>query len=164
MKSPTALIDSLFGSIDRPINFQARPEPIPGDLRLAWRLTALAVILYRSRADKAPLQQISILWWAMRSDAARQRFLRWYRGESAPDEVLVRYDPTVNATIDLSIGLHLVTRESNGTLRLTSTGKTVATRAWEIEGFMSNEKEFLSQLPARMTQAVVRDLLSAGSR
>jgi hypothetical protein len=100
----------------------------------------------------------------MRSEVARERFLRWYRGEAAPDEVLVRYDPTMNVTVDLAIGLDLVVRERNGVLRLTPTGKDVATRAWETVGFMTKEKEFLSELPSRMTQTMVQDLLTGGSR
>lgn len=162
MSSPS-IIDSLFSSIERPISFQARPESIPGDLRLAWRLTALTIILHRSRADAAPLSQVSTLWWAMRSDSARERFLRWYRGEAAPDEVLVRYDPAVSMTVDLALGLKLVTRDRNGVLRLTAVGKATASRAWDAEDIMPYEKEFLRLLPARMTQAMVRDLFTGAA-
>jgi hypothetical protein len=47
--------------LDGPFELSARPEPIPGDLRLAWGIALVILILGRSRAKRASLQKLHFM-------------------------------------------------------------------------------------------------------
>jgi hypothetical protein len=55
---PSSLRDLL---LDGPFELLARPEPLPGDLRLAWGLALVLLILGRSRGKRASLQKLHFM-------------------------------------------------------------------------------------------------------
>jgi hypothetical protein len=137
----------LFETGQARVAFADRAEPIPGDLRLAWRLVVLCLVLDRSHGGKASMQAAHVLWWAIRSSRNRGLFLRWQQQEQDPDELLVRFDPSLTATMDLAIGAGLITVDSNANLVLLPTGKQLAADAWGAHGVLEVEKAFLNALP-----------------
>lgn len=153
---------SLFDSPDAErlsLSFARRAEPIPGDLRLAWRLVILCMIVDRGRGGKASMQAAHVLWWAVRSPRTRSLFLRWMDGQQSPDEMLVRFDPTLTETMDLAVGAGLVEVDHNANLILLPRGKELAADAWEAAGVLQTEKEFFAALPKKISQKAIRDLL-----
>lgn len=157
METPNELSE-YFDSVDARIQFRTRTEPIPGDFRTAWRVAALCLILRHSRADSAPVEQLHTLWWAIRSEHTRNLFLKWHEGSKSPDELLVRFDPSVDVTIDLTLGAELASREPSGTIKLTPTGKSFADDIAQGSSLVA-ERAFLQSLSGRVTQRQIRDLL-----
>lgn len=149
----------LFDSGNARVAFADRAEPVPGDLRLSWRLVVLCLILDRSRAGKSSMQAAHVLWWAIRSSRTRDLFMKWRQGEGNPDELLVRFDPSLTATMDLAIGAGLISVDQNANLILESRGREVATDAWASAGVLEAEKEFLAALPKGITAKSIRELL-----
>lgn len=149
----------LFETGEARVAFADRAEPVPGDLRLAWRLVVLCLILDRSHGGKASMQAAHVLWWAIRSPRTRRLFLRWQEHDQDPDELLVRFDPSLTATMDLAIGAGLVATDTNVNLVLLPAGKQLAADAWAAEGVLEVEKAFLNALPRRITQKSIRELL-----
>ncbi|MCB0905914.1 MAG: hypothetical protein KDB63_02215 [Nocardioidaceae bacterium] len=149
----------LFETGEARVAFAERAEPVPGDLRLAWRLVVLCLILDRSHGGKASMQAAHVLWWAIRSPRSRRLFLRWHKQEQDPDELLVRFDPSLTATMDLAIGAGLIAVDSNVNLVLLPAGKQLAVDAWAARGVLDVEKSFLDALPRRITQKSIRELL-----
>jgi hypothetical protein len=152
-------LSDFFNSLDAAPRFQRRAENIPGDFRTAWRVTVLCLLLRHCRADSAPVGQLHTLWWAIRSARSRDLFLRWYEGEKSPDELLVRFDPSVDVTIDLAVGAGLVVREASGAIKLADPGRNLADRVGAEDGVLTEEKRFLSSMTRRITQRQIRDLL-----
>jgi len=105
------------------------------------------------------MQAAHVLWWAIRSPRSRSLFLRWQEQDQDPDELLVRFDPSLTATMDLAIGAGLVALDSNVNLLLLPAGKHLAADAWAAQGVLEVEKSFLDALPRRITQKSIRELL-----
>lgn len=153
-----ALVDELSQS-DALLSFSNRPDPIPGDLRISWRLAMICLIVERSRGRKAGLQGAHVLWWAVRSPANRRQFSRWFKEERAPDEMMVRFDPSLSDSLDLAIGSGLVEIDSNTNIILTDQGLALAQHVLGDVEVMVQEKEFLDTLPRRITKASMERLL-----
>ena len=138
--------------------FARRPDQIPADLRLPWRLGALCLVLSQCRGKSAYFEQIHLLIWSLRSELAQQTLQRWFRGDPRPDDIIVRFDPSLSRTIAIAAASELVERRPQG-VALTTNGKEFAAAIRADDGVMQAEKHFLSTLPAAITQKSVRDLL-----
>jgi len=142
----------------RPV-FTRRATNIPGDLRIAWRLSVLCLILRRGRANSLALEHLHVLWWAVRSEATRSLLLRWFRGEGRPDEMLVRFDPSLSVTLDMAIGQRLALMTETGGVQLTPEGAALADAVLVQDEALVEEKNFLSELPTRITRTQIQSLL-----
>lgn len=140
-------------------NFTLRPRGIPGDLRLSWRLSVLCLILERGRSNALRPEHLHVLWWAIRSARTREQLLRWFEGQRDPDELLVRFDPSLTATVDLALGGGLATRQPSGTIQLTGAGKALVGAVGVAPDVLTVEREFLDALPRNLTQKQLRGLL-----
>lgn len=152
------VLEELFGNLPRQIVFSSRPEAIPGDLRVPWRICTLCLILDKFRSGKARLEQLHIIWWAVRTKNNRDLFLRWFSDEKRPDEAIVRFDPSLSATVDLALGQQLVERSSSGAIGLTTSGKELARAIWQVDQVLPAEKEFLNKIPNKLTQRVMKEV------
>lgn len=158
----TSVDDSLeeaFDEVSTPIRFRHRPAPIPGDLRLGWRSSALALVLDQCRGKTANLEQVHLLLWGLRTEVGRQLILRWFSGGRRPDDPVVRYDPSLTRTIALAVAASLVVRNRNQTLTLSEEGQGIASTVRSATDVLIEEKRLLSELPRTITQAKVRQLL-----
>lgn len=149
----------FFKDVDAAPQFSARPIDIPGDLRIAWRLSVLCLLLRRGRANLLALEHLHVLWWAVRSEATRTLLLRWMTGEGRPDEMLVRFDPSLTSTVDLALGEGLVSVAANGAVKLTALGVVLADEVAVEDSVLVAEKQFLGALPAHITQAQINEIL-----
>jgi hypothetical protein len=98
------------------------------------------------------------MWWAVRSDETRRLFLRWLDGDKRPDEIIVRFDPSLAVTVDLALGSGLVSRTSTGAVALLPTGLALAGELWSDGNVLVEEKAFISKLPRSMTQTALKEL------
>lgn len=155
-------VDALrefFEEVTATPRFLRRAVSIPGDFRTAWRLSVLCLLLQRGRANTLSLEHLHVLWWSVRTAKSRDLLLRWFDGARSPDELLVRFDPSLTVTLDLALGQGLVTREASGSIRLANAGASFAASIHEQEDLMVAEKEFIAALPARISQRQVREIL-----
>ncbi|WP_405589912.1 hypothetical protein [Streptomyces sp. NBC_01190] len=150
----------LFASTEANITFTQRPDPIPGDLRIGWRLSALAIVLDKCRGGTANPEQIHLLIWALRSSSSREMIQRWISGERMPDDFAVRYDPALSRTISIAVASGLAERRPNQSIALTSQGSALARTVWSDREVLREEKGLLSSLPGKITQKAIRDLMS----
>src|SRR5712664_840147 len=57
---------SLKAILSGPFSFNARPEPVAGDLRMSWGIAILLLSLLSSRGKKASFQKLQFLAHAVR--------------------------------------------------------------------------------------------------
>lgn len=152
-------LQEFFSDTETRPYFSRRPVNIPGDYRTTWRLAMVCILLHRGRANTLSMPHLHVLWWAANSSTSRELFLRWLAGTRAPDELLVRFDPSLIISVNLAIGERLAARENNGNIRLTSAGESFASAVERNDETLVAEKNFLDQLPRRITQQQIRDLL-----
>ena len=66
--------------LDGPFELSARPEPLPGDLRLAWGMALVILILGRSRGKRASLQKLHFMAHSARTRATREQTIHLFAG------------------------------------------------------------------------------------
>jgi len=88
----------------------------------------------------------------------QQAILRGLAGGALPDDELVRDDPALTRTIRIADAAGLV--EAHPTrIRLTEDGRALARRVAADRNVLVKEKQFLSRLPASITQRSFAALL-----
>jgi hypothetical protein len=99
---------------------------------------------------------------ASRTEAARDTFIRWSEGLHDPDEVPVRYDPSVELTLRLAVGSDLVMKSSSRNetwFVLTRAGERLAQELDSLDGLMEQEKQFLAVVRGSLNKSGISRLL-----
>jgi len=149
---------------DQNISFERRPSPVPGDLRIGWRLPLTLLMLNSSRGKKASLAKLNLLNDALRSESSREKLGKIIRGETALIEWRMRVEPAFGRSVDLMTGRQLAEwRVANGkaAICLTDTGKEVAARLENDDGSFEAEKAFLKEFSGKITEGFVTQILLA---
>lgn len=149
---------------------QPRPTPLPCDLRPIWRIAALVLILNQCRQKRATIEQLHVMNWSIRSRKAQDQFLEYIQGRKSPNEVVVRYDPSLTRTIDFALGEGIVERyeklesgnetnhKSQYRLTLSSQGELLASELMADEENFVVEKAFLRDIGQKISQTQISDL------
>lgn len=146
-----------------PFNFKRRPRALPPDLRPDLRVAVLVLVLARCRAERASLRQLHVLMWAVRSRTSRSAFLAALQKGAESDRAMVRFEPSVNRTLDLAVGEGLVERVMNRVI-LTDKGRIFCRELHSNAALLDEVKAFLDDIGKKVTQKMVEDVLSWGHR
>jgi hypothetical protein len=165
---------ALERTLDVPVTFERRPAPLPCDLRPVWRLHVLVLMLDQCWGGKATHQQLHVLNWAIRTEETRAAFLQFIEGERAPNQIIVRYDPSLNRAVDFAFGEGLATHheESDALLEqepprhgsyrviLTKKGRDLVRTIRSAKDSFQVEKDFLDSIRRKITQQQVEALFT----
>lgn len=151
--------DALQRALDTPTTMVNRAVIIPGDLRAAWRIAALLMLLDRCHGRSATLEQVHVIGSAMLNEGTQALFSAAIDGERDPDSVIVRYDPAWARAVDLAVGLGLAEWTTTGRVALTTAGRSAVARLWTQEDLLSSEGNFLRGLT--ISQAMIDRILEA---
>jgi hypothetical protein len=162
--------------LDVPFTFRRRPRGLPCAMRPAWRLHVLVLVLDQCWAGKASLEQLHVLNWAIRSEDTRQLFLQFIKGMRAPNQIIVRYDPSLSRAIDFAFAEKIVTRHEQQLsllkeedsekkappyrILLSARGRTLVQAIKAMEDAFVVEKEFLKAIGKKVTQQQVESLFT----
>lgn len=153
-------MEALLNKIDIPFTFRQRPTPLVGDLRPAWRMGLILLMLLHSRGKKATLQKLHVLNSACRSMGTRRAFLSYVQGEARKDEIIPRVEPSLNRALNLSRGEGLVEIERGKNIKLTPAGLKLAKQLDETSDCLEAEKAFLKAVESFATEGRVEDLFT----
>lgn len=172
-----AMLDTeLERVLDVPFTFKRRPVPLPGDMRPVWRLHVLVLLLEQCWGGKATHQQLHVLNWAIRTDETRSAFLQFVHGHRAPNQIIVRYDPSLNRAVDFACGEGIASHQEDnpglvgeetprgGDYRivLTKKGRDLLREIKGLKDCLVVEKEFLAAIGRKLTQQMVESLFTWG--
>ena len=148
----------------RPFSFQRRPTPVPGDLRIAWRVALISVMLRCSRSNRASLAKLHILNDAIRSDQYHllRATLEGIRGDLPWS---FRVEPAFARAIDFVVGEKLATWTKIGgraALRLTEVGIATAEAVRSVDDALVTERAVIFFLARAITEATLVTLLAEG--
>ncbi|MFO0946454.1 MAG: hypothetical protein U1D30_10970 [Planctomycetota bacterium] len=129
-------------------------------------------------AGRASVQQLQVLDWAIRTPQSRDVFLQFMQGKRAPNQIIVRYDPSLNRAVDFAFAEDLLTirgdqetlffqdEEKKGygqyRLFLARKGRELVAKLKEDEGLFTVEKQFLKSIGRKLTQKQVEILFDWG--
>ncbi len=149
---------------DRSFSFERKPSPVPGDLRISWRLPLTLLMLNSSRGKRASLAKLNLLNDALRSEASREKLGKIIRGETALIEWRMRVEPAFGRNVDLMTGGQLAEwRVANGkaAICLTDKGTEVAKKLENDDAFFVAEKAFFKEFSSKITEGFVNQILLA---
>lgn len=153
-------METLLAHIDIPFTFRERRTPLAGDLRPAWRMSLVLLMLLYSRGKKATLQKLHVLNSVCRSARARSDFLRYVEGEARKDEIIPRVEPSLNRALNLARGEGLVEIENGKNIKLTPSGLELAKQLDATSDTLEAEKAFLKQAGPFVTEGRVENLFN----
>ncbi|MBL0175138.1 MAG: hypothetical protein IPP94_07730 [Ignavibacteria bacterium] len=153
-------MESLLTNIDIPFMFRQRPTPLAGDLRPAWRMSLVLLILHHSRGKKATLQKLHVLNSACHSLNTRRAFLNYVHGKVQKYEIIPRIEPSLNRALNLLRGEGLVEIEKGKNIILTPVGLTLSNQLVELSDCLELEKTFLQAIESFATEGRIGDLFT----
>lgn len=156
----TAMPPDFLGTLlDGPFELTSRPEPVPGDLRMAWGIALIILILGRSRGKRASLQKLHFMAHSARTKESREEVRRVFTGDRGPADLVVRVEPWLNRAIAFATAAGLITLERGRSLKLTDDGLKTLERISSAELVMTEERTFLDVISPRATEAAVEKVM-----
>lgn len=151
-------MDTLLTELDVPFKFNLRSTPLPADMRPAWRVAFVLLVLLHSRGHKSTLQKLHVINSAMRTAHTRQVFADYVAGRVGKDQVIPRVEPSLNRAVNYAKGEKLVENEKGKNLRLTPKGLEAAKEIDESKECLELEKVFLRQVKQFSSEGRIEDL------
>ena len=151
---------------ERRFSFQRRPTPVPGDLRIIWRVALILTMLGCSRSNRASLAKLHILNDAVRSDQ-HQGLKAAISGAQREVHWSFRVEPAFARAIDFVVGEKFATwTKATGrtALQLTKEGVAVAKAVMMLDDTLVSERAIVSELAKLITEGAVADLLGEGRK
>lgn len=150
--------ESLFRNaiLGGSFTFTARPDPVPGDLRMSWGIAVLMLTLFYSRGKKSNFQKLQFLAHSVRLPEGREEVRGLLSGEYRPNEVSVRVEPSLNRAVAFAHALGMVKIDKGTSISLTDKGAGVAQAIVEQGETLAEEAKFLSEVAPRMTDALMK--------
>lgn len=133
-------------TIDAPVTIQNNPILVSVRARVPWRMSVLCLVLSRFHGQRARLNHLHLLTWALGTSGTRELFLVWLSGRRLMDSATARVDPALPTTIALATGEGLVVMQANGKLQLTTKGRQLAAEIDQEGSLMAVEKEYLGRV------------------
>ena len=153
----------MIKTTDSPdFSFNSRPLPIPGDLRIQWRVSLILLMLGYSRGKRASLPKLHILNNALRSKRAAVQLEHIVRMEIGMLPWTFRIEPAFARAVDFVVGDRfaewVITGGQSG-LSLTSSGlKTFKVLDAESNVFVE-ERQLLGTYAKALTDASVNAVI-----
>ncbi len=148
-------------------SFRSQPIPVPGDLRIEWRVALIMLMLGYSRAGQASVAKLHILNDAIRSDRSTGQLDIIVRAKAGMLPWVLRVEPAFARAMDFVVGDKLAewTQSAGRTaMKLTRAGAT-AFNNLEAEGdILKSEKDVLSVYAKAMTEGSVTAVIGARRR
>jgi hypothetical protein len=153
MSNESALRDVILGGL---FTFTARPDPVPGDLRMSWGLAVLVLALFYSRGKKSNFQKLQFLAHSVRLPEGREEVRGLLSGDYLPTEVSVRVEPSLNRAVAFAYALKLVKIDKGTSVSLTDAGAKMAKAILDEGESLKEEVRFLAEVAPRMTDVLMR--------
>lgn len=140
------------------VNFTQRPNPIPYNYRLSYKVSQICLILKLSVVrGGVTMTKIQMLAAALLSSIEEKRLINLINGISW--SYLVRYDPTVIRALKYALFDGLVIQQDNEKYRLSDKGKKFVNKIHNDKMLMIREKKFLSTYSRKLTEDMIEMLM-----
>lgn len=140
-----------------PFVFRQRPVSLPADLRPAWRIGLIVLLLKKCcRQGRTSLTRLHVLSWGFVSPEGRSQLLAAAAGTLSPDSLVIRFEPFLLQAVDYGIGEGLIRRHGGGTIELTESGLRLAEELEQDQSAFVTEKAVMATLRTRVSEDLVK--------
>jgi hypothetical protein len=151
--------DDFSELLSVPFTFRRQPMPLPGELRIAWRISLILITLRHCRGRRASLPKLHLLNYGMKSPEAMALALAVLRGQRPATDFVVLIEPALGRALDLARGEGLVELVSGKTYRLTPQGGLAADAIIRDTSLFRSERGFLAVAAPIATEETVGNVL-----
>lgn len=140
------------------IVFNAKPDAVPFNCRVSYKVTQLCLTLRLcGRSDTCSLIKLQMLSHSLMSTTYMDSLIEFAEGRcSIP---VVRFDPTVNKALMLSIGYGFIVQLKNGSYKLTPNGHNFAERVLLSGDLMTSEISEMKRIGKRLTENHIQGIV-----
>lgn len=139
-----------------PFVFRRRPVSIPADLRPAWRIGLIVLLLKNCcRQGKTSLTRLHVLSWGFVSQEGRSQLTAAASGSIAPDSLIIRFEPFLLQAVDYAVGEGIIRRDGGGKVELTESGKGLAEDLQADESAFVAEKTLMATIRMKISEDLV---------
>lgn len=141
------------------IKFEEKPEAIPYQYRLSYK-TSIIMLIMKINCGRSgcSLTKIHILIAALYSKHEAEN-LNKFLNNSFSYHPPLKFDPTINITINFMLADELIFQQQNGLFRLTKKGTTFSNNILKDKELLLEEKNYLLQISTRLSETVISSSL-----
>lgn len=150
---------AIIPELNTEIIFRRRPLFLPEDLRPAWRIGLLVLLLSSCcRGGKSSRARLHVLSWGVRTRKSQLDLVAAIAGNLSPDTLLVRFDPFLDRALDFAIGEGLIQHVGGKSIALTPTGKQLAEEIRKSDFVFSAERGFVDLISQKVSEDLVKQM------
>jgi len=141
------------------IVFTARPNAVPYNYRISYKVSQICLILSRSCRGKSGCLPVKLhmISFALCSNVTMDKLLEFAKNDfTAPP--IVRFDPAVNRVVAFAIADQLIVQDMSGKYALTEKGKRLVEAIEKDHTVLATEKNDLSALSKKLSDAKIKQL------
>ncbi|MDF3005317.1 MAG: hypothetical protein K0S22_1789 [Oscillospiraceae bacterium] len=141
------------------IVFDAKPDAVPYNYRISYKVSQICLILAKSCWGKSGCLPVKLhmISFALCSKATMDRLLDFSQNEFAAPPI-VRFDPAVNRAVTFAVADNLIFQGQNGKYTLTDKGKKLVDEIDKNPIVLAAEKSDLSILSKKLTDEKIKQL------
>ncbi|RZT02810.1 hypothetical protein [Cuneatibacter caecimuris] len=141
------------------IVFDAKPDAVPYNYRISYKLGQICLILFLCGGRKScSFLKIQMIANAMNDEKGKTRLLS-FCNKNKMSYTSVRFDPAVNRAIKYAMADQMITQLAQGNFKLTEKGKNFVRKIQRDNCLLKNEKEFLNKIGKQLTEEKIADLM-----
>lgn len=141
------------------IVFNAKPDAVPYNYRISYKIGQLCLILAicggRKSCSYLKLHMIAI---GLSNDAEMYKILKFSESTMAL-YTLVRFDPAVTRAIRYAVSDGLIKQLASGSFQLTTKGKEFVMLIQKDDNLLVREKRLLHQLSTKLSEEKIKNLI-----
>ncbi|MFR0778757.1 MAG: hypothetical protein ACLSH8_04035 [Zhenhengia sp.] len=142
------------------IRITDRPIAVPYNYRISYKVSQILLILDKcSKRGACSLEKLQIICHIFISDKAQKDLLNYI--QNGTGVFVIRFDPTVNRSINFAIAEKLIARNSKGRFNLTDKGKAVIKEIEKDDELFKYEKTILGVVGSKLTEKKIENVISA---
>lgn len=147
-------------------SFNKRPVPVPGDMRIGWRVGALLIVLNNSRAQRSSLARLYVLNDALINPGKRELLSDVLIGVAPPRRWRLSIEPALGRTLDLMAGEKFIewcrVNDRLG-VTLTARGRISASVICAEDEILIDERRFIESVSKQLTENFTETFIKASS-
>ena len=151
------ILDKQYLSENHDIIFDAKPDAVPYNYRISYKVSQICLILAKACWGKSGCLPIKLhmVSFALCSKAAMDKLLAFSQSEfTAPP--IIRFDPAINRAVSFAIADDLVFQGQNGKYTLTDKGWSFVSEIDKDSTVLIAEKSDLSLLAKKLTDTKIK--------
>lgn len=141
------------------VRFTTRPESVPYFYRLSYRVAITCLILRIAcrKNSSCSLTKLHLIVTTMFSETETEKLLKNISNNNLAD-ITLRFDSTVNTTVEFLLAEQLINLTNNNQFLLTKSGNAFVDSILSDSKILINEKAFLNKLGSKLTESKIKQI------